>query len=122
VSTITLESRTAEVQEPMVPRPYVVARVHKDTVDTFTLEIHSLDGQGLVYAPGQFTMLYAFGVGEVPISISGDPSRTDPLVQTIRAVGPVRRAPPGTGPPARRTCSTCRPRRRRDRSRRRRCS
>ena len=26
------------------------------------------------FAPGQFTMLYAFGVGEVPISISGDPA------------------------------------------------
>ena len=26
------------------------------------------------FAPGQFAMLYAFGVGEVPISVSGDPS------------------------------------------------
>jgi NAD(P)H-flavin reductase len=32
-------------------------------------------------------MLYAFGVGEVPISVSGPP-----LLQTIRAVGPVTRA------------------------------
>ncbi len=87
-----LEARPAEAQEPMLPRPYVVARVHKDTADTFTLDLHALDGQGLVYRPGQFTMLYAFGVGEVPISVSGDPTRSDPLVQTIRAVGPVSKA------------------------------
>ena len=30
---------------------------------------------GFAFAPGQFNMLYAFGVGEVPISISGDPAR-----------------------------------------------
>ena len=29
----------------------------------------------LAFAAGQFNMLYVFGVGEVPISISGDPSR-----------------------------------------------
>jgi NAD(P)H-flavin reductase len=46
-----------------------------------------LQGEQLEVAPGQFTMLYAFGVGEVPISVSGPP-----LLQTIRAVGPVTRA------------------------------
>jgi NAD(P)H-flavin reductase len=44
------------------------------------------------YAPGQFTMLYVFGVGEVPISISGDPAEPRLLVQTIRAVGTVTQA------------------------------
>ena len=28
---------------------------------------------GFPFAPGQFNMLYVFGIGEVPISISGDP-------------------------------------------------
>jgi NAD(P)H-flavin reductase len=46
-----------------------------------------VSGEPLSVRPGQFTMLYAFGVGEVPISVSGAP-----LVQTIRAVGPVSRA------------------------------
>ena len=42
--------------------------------------------------PGQFTMLYAFGVGEVPISISGDPADPARLVHTVRAVGAVTAA------------------------------
>jgi NAD(P)H-flavin reductase len=34
-------------------------------------------------------MLYQFGVGEVPISISGDPGEPDRLIHTIRSVGTV---------------------------------
>jgi NAD(P)H-flavin reductase len=37
-------------------------------------------------------MLTAFGVGEVPISLSGDPVEQDRLLHTIRAVGPVSTA------------------------------
>ena len=44
------------------------------------------------FAAGQFNMLYVFGVGEVPISISGTPSVSNSLVHTTRAVGVVTRA------------------------------
>jgi NAD(P)H-flavin reductase len=37
-------------------------------------------------------MLHAFGVGEVPISICGDPTRPGPLMHTIRDVGAVTHA------------------------------
>jgi NAD(P)H-flavin reductase len=37
-------------------------------------------------------MLYVFGVGEAPISISGDPTQPQTLLHTIRAVGTVTRA------------------------------
>jgi NAD(P)H-flavin reductase len=37
-------------------------------------------------------MLYVFGVGEVPISISSDPGQTSALVHTMRAVGTVTKA------------------------------
>ena len=36
-------------------------------------------------------MLYVFGIGEVPISISGNPEVDDRLVHTVRAVGAVSR-------------------------------
>ena len=83
----------------MVPRRFVVTSTRRDTHDTHTLELASLDGEPLGFEPGQFTMLLAFGVGEVPISISGDPARPDVLVHTIRDVGSVSHAlataPPG---------------------------
>jgi NAD(P)H-flavin reductase len=46
----------------------------------------------MIFSPGQFNMLYVFGIGEVPISISGDPSAPSQLTHTTRAVGTVTRA------------------------------
>jgi NAD(P)H-flavin reductase len=75
---------------PMFPDVFRVKKVRKETYDTFTFEMESANGGGgLSYAAGQFNMLYVFGVGEVPISISGDPGNTKTLVHTIRAVGTV---------------------------------
>jgi NAD(P)H-flavin reductase len=37
-------------------------------------------------------MVYVFGEGEIPISISGDPAQRDRITHTVRAVGPVSRA------------------------------
>ena len=70
-----------------LPAPFRVARRRRETADTWTLDLEPVRGEQLAVAPGQFTMLYAFGIGEVPISVSGLP-----LVQTVRAVGPVSSA------------------------------
>ena len=82
----------ADLQGPMAPRPFRVARRRRETEDTWTLELEPGSGAPLGMAPGQFTMLYAFGIGEVPISISGDVEGPGPLVHTVRAVGPVTQA------------------------------
>ncbi|HEX5087230.1 MAG TPA: FAD/NAD(P)-binding protein [Nocardioides sp.] len=76
----------------MLPRPFRVTRTSRDTQDTRTLDLEAVDGAPLTFAAGQFTMLHAFGVGEVPISISGDPGRPETLRHTIRNVGSVSRA------------------------------
>jgi NAD(P)H-flavin reductase len=61
--------------------------------ETFTLELAPTDGTGVPpFAAGQCNMLYVFGMGEVPISISGDPTQPQPLVHTVRTVGAVTRA------------------------------
>ena len=78
---------------PMVPSPFRVQRVRRETYDTFTLELEPANGaDGFSFAAGQFNMLYMFGVGEVPISISGDPTKPETLVHTVRAVGAVTQA------------------------------
>jgi NAD(P)H-flavin reductase len=77
----------------MRPARYRVVRNRRETHDSFTLDLVPADGGPcLAFAPGQFNMLYLFGVGEVPISISGDSGDTSVLVHTIRAVGGVTRA------------------------------
>ena len=72
---------------PMVPAPFAVASKRQETADTWTLELLPAGGGELAFAPGQFTMISAFGTGEVPISISGDPGGAGPLVHTVRDVG-----------------------------------
>lgn len=77
----------ASVMTPLAAR---VARVDKETHDTFTLAMESGNGVDLPrFRPGQFSMLYLFGAGELPISISGDPERPGELVYTVRSVGQV---------------------------------
>jgi NAD(P)H-flavin reductase len=83
---------TCAMADPMTPAPWRVQRVRGETRDTFTLALQPANGAPVpVFAPGQFNMLYLFGVGEVPISISGDPAQQKSLLHTIRGVGTVTR-------------------------------
>jgi NAD(P)H-flavin reductase len=75
-----------------VPSPFRIGARRQDTADTWTLTLEPSDG-GFAVAPGQFVMVYAFGVGEVPISVSGPPERAgEPVVLTVRDVGAVTHA------------------------------
>ena len=83
---------TAIAAEPgltgaMTPLPFRVAEREQNTADTWTLALEALAGEPPVIAPGQFMMVYVFGIGEVPISVSGPP-----LLLTVRAVGAVSTA------------------------------
>lgn len=71
------------------PLPYRLVEKRRETADTCTLELEPWNGRRLgEFAPGQFAMLYAFGKGESPISLSriGEDGR---LSHTVRAVGAV---------------------------------
>lgn len=70
----------------MIPHRYRVTKRIDDTPDTITILIEPIDDPLPAAQPGQFHMLYAFGVGEVPISVSGVHQHT------LRAVGAVTRA------------------------------
>ena len=78
--------------DPMLPTPWIVRQVMKEAKDTFTLTLEPSDGALARFRPGQFSMLWVFGVGEAPISISGDPSDDGHLVYTVRSVGEVTQA------------------------------
>ncbi|GAA1898265.1 FAD/NAD(P)-binding protein [Actinomadura bangladeshensis] len=102
---------TPAAHSPMAPVPYRVTGRRAETADTVTLTLEPVEAAVPEPVPGQFTMMYVFGVGEVPISVSrigplpggrgSARSRgTGPVLeQTVRAVGAVTRAvcatPPG---------------------------
>ena len=75
-----------------MPFAYRVLGKRQELEDTWTLELEPAgDGVG-EFRPGQFAMLYAFGSGEVAISVSGGIGARGPLVHTVRAVGAATRA------------------------------
>jgi NAD(P)H-flavin reductase len=77
---------------PMAPAAFRVLGVHRDTASIRTLRVAPADGSSLARCePGQFNMLYSFGVGEVPISLSGI-GRDGSQYHTIRDVGAVTSA------------------------------
>jgi len=84
------KSRKSPLQSGyMVPELYRIAGIYRETADCFTMEILPVDGSPrMKFAPGQFNMIYMFGVGEIPVSISGDPLGKT-LVHTIREIGSV---------------------------------
>lgn len=75
----------------MVPLPYRVTHTRQDTADTATLRLAPVGPAISPFAPGEFTMLSAFGVGEIPVSVSGDPADSA-LQHTVRDVGSVSHA------------------------------
>ncbi|MFD9123352.1 FAD/NAD(P)-binding protein [Kitasatospora sp. NPDC059571] len=79
-----------------VPVPYRVASARPENADSVSLELVADAAPLPAFAPGQFAMVYAFGVGEVPISVSAIGSGT--VTFTVRSVGAVSAALCGLGP------------------------
>ncbi|MCX7122015.1 MAG: FAD/NAD(P)-binding protein [Gammaproteobacteria bacterium] len=66
----------------------------QESADIFTLKLQFSDSHAnerYHFLPGQFNMLYLFGVGEVAISIVSDPEHDSFHTHTIRNVGHVTR-------------------------------
>lgn len=77
--------------EPMEPVLHRVRDIVRETADVVTLTLDAVDRALPAPLPGQFMMVWAFGVGEVPISVS----RIDPdggVLLTVRTVGAVSAA------------------------------
>lgn len=88
--SIASQAGTARVADTMLP--YRVIERISQTRDTVTLRLEPTHIAAQHFRAGQFMMLYRYGVGEIAISISGDPADGGVLEHTIRAVGAVSRA------------------------------
>jgi NAD(P)H-flavin reductase len=77
----------------MQPHPCRVLEVRNEIPGCTTLRVETAGelGDG-GFDPGQFYMIYVFGHGEVPISVSGDPVKFGELTFTVMAVGSVTQA------------------------------
>jgi NAD(P)H-flavin reductase len=91
MATMLVDREPEAVEGPMVPLPYRVLTRRQELSDTVTLRIAPIAKRLADPLPGQFEMLWAFGIGEVPISVSGlDDDGV--LEHTIRSVGAVTKS------------------------------
>jgi NAD(P)H-flavin reductase len=84
-----------------VGRIAIIRRVVRETPDTATYWMSFADPADRTayrFEPGQFNMLYLFGSGEVPISVSSDPGSPHRLAHTIRSTGRVTNLFPRLSP------------------------
>ncbi|MGD3110656.1 FAD/NAD(P)-binding protein [Streptomyces sp. YGL11-2] len=82
----------------LVPLPYRVTARTDQTADTADIALDPVADALPPFVPGQFAMVHAFGVGDIPLSMSDlDGHR---LTHTVRAVGAVSRALHGLRPGA----------------------
>ncbi|WP_347252129.1 FAD/NAD(P)-binding protein [Legionella sp.] len=78
-----------------LPQAAKIKARRQESRTIFTLDLQLVEKsqrQTFSFYPGQFNMLYLYGVGEVAISISSDPAEQAYLSHTIRAVGRVTKA------------------------------
>jgi NAD(P)H-flavin reductase len=87
---------------PWMAVPAVVDSVISETpgVATYNLRLENGPPAGFRFRSGQFNMLYVPGIGEIAISISGDPADASHLPHTIRETGVVTKALAALGPKA----------------------
>lgn len=90
-SGTAVEASVADAVGAMVPSRHRVTARRVETGDVVTLELEPVDAPIPSPRPGQFAMLYAFGVGEVAISVSGV-GDGGVLQHTVRGVGATTRA------------------------------
>lgn len=84
--------RTDPWDNPHLPHEAEIVERVDESATVFTLKLRFTADERqrrYRYAPGQFNMLYLYGVGEVAISIVSDPEHDELLDHTIRRVGRV---------------------------------
>ena len=76
--------------DSMIPVPWRVERMTRENRDTVTLKLAPTRPDiKFSFSAGQFNMIYLFGIGEVPISVSGHEDKSGCVSHTVRKVGAV---------------------------------
>jgi len=80
---------------PWLPKVVTIGGIQPEVPGIATYQLNFANGHAAApfsFRPGQFNMVYLPGIGEVPISISSDPTGAGPILHTIREAGSVTSA------------------------------
>ncbi len=93
--TATAREGSGAAGDPYLPRVFEVRSIEPQAPQVATFTLAATDSSRdlpFAFQPGQFNMIYLPGLGEVAISISGDPDGREGLKHTIRFIGRVTEA------------------------------
>ncbi|EKD71091.1 MAG: hypothetical protein ACD_46C00274G0001 [uncultured bacterium] len=82
-------------RDPYLPLEAEIVDRTQESSTIFTIHIRFVEcecRERFLFLPGQFNMLYLYGVGEVAISIVSDPEEKKILKHSMRAIGRVTKA------------------------------
>ncbi len=88
-------ANTGNSIDPWLAKSVRIDRITSEIDGVATYDLAFCDpasAQDYRFLPGQFNMLYLPGVGEVAISVSGDPNESSRIPHTIREAGNVTRS------------------------------
>lgn len=87
-------TQTNIIADPMMPQLVRINKLVWETEHVYTIYLTPNDEMesGFIFKPGQFNMLYVYGMGEAAISISSSPYKSKTLIHTIHKVGTVTSA------------------------------
>lgn len=92
-ATVTESATWPRTASAMCPTPYRVHSRVAENHDSATLRLRPVREPLPAPQPGEFMMMYAFGIGEIAVSVSGVPTLTEEAIcHTIRSVGAVSEA------------------------------
>lgn len=83
------------MRDPDIPREVEVVGRIQESPTIFSLDLQftaAAPRERYAFVPGQFNMLYLYGIGEIPVSVVSDPDDPHLVRHTIRTVGRVTRA------------------------------
>lgn len=76
--------------DPMIPELFRIQEYRRERGSAFSITLSAVNSfEEFSFQPGQFNMLYVFGHGEVPISITGNPEEKQNIAHTVKIVGSV---------------------------------
>ncbi|MBO8191238.1 FAD/NAD(P)-binding protein [Streptomyces oryzae] len=76
-----------DARPALPPSPYRVVDRGRETSDTATIVLEPVRSALPPFSPGQFAMVFGFGVGDIPLSVSR--IEGDRLTHTVRSVGAI---------------------------------
>jgi len=87
--SVSIRSEETTYPNIFMPRPAEIVHARQDTAMEKHFTLKMMDGEPMIFEPGQMLEVSVFGFGEIPIGFASSPTRTQSFDIVVRKVGRV---------------------------------